>query len=52
MTDPQSDNPVRDAWRFNPRAFLAKEWPYLLILILALFGVAYTSFSRTPITIY
>jgi len=52
MTDPQSDNPVRDGWRFNPRAFLAKEWPYLLILILALFGVAYTSFSRTPITIY
>jgi hypothetical protein len=52
MTDPQPDNPVRDAWRFNPRAFLAKEWPYLLILILALFGVAYTSFSRTPITIY
>jgi hypothetical protein len=52
MTDPQSDNPVRDGWRFNPRAFLAREWPYLLILILALFGVAYTSFSRTPITIY
>src|ERR1700738_4471595 len=52
MTDPQSDNPVRDAWRFNPRAFLAKECLYLLILILALFGVAYTSFSRTPITIY
>src|SRR3984893_14016609 len=51
MTDPQSDNPVRDAWRFNPRAFLAKEWPYLLILILALFGVAYTSFSRTPLPI-
>ena len=52
MTDPESDNPVRDARRFNPRAFLAREWPYLLILILALFGVAYTSFSRTPITIY
>ena len=41
-----------DAWRFNPRAFLAREWPYLLVLILALFGVAYSSFSRTPLTIY
>src|ERR1700730_549221 len=52
MTDPQSENPVGDAWRFTPRSFPEREWPYLLILILALFGVAYTSFSRTPITIY
>ena len=52
MTDPQSDNPAPDAWRFNPRAFLASEWPYLLMLILALFGVAYTSFSKTPMTMY
>ncbi|HKM51814.1 MAG TPA: hypothetical protein VJY33_00300 [Isosphaeraceae bacterium] len=52
MTDPQLDNPAPDAWRFNPRAFLASEWPYLLVLILALFGVAYTSFSKTPMTIY
>jgi len=41
-----------DAWRVNPRAFLAREWPYLLVLILALLGVAYTSFARTPITKY
>jgi hypothetical protein len=52
MTDPQSDNPAPDAWRFNLRAFLTREWPYLLVLILALFGVAYTSFSKTPITTY
>ena len=52
MTDPQLDNPAPDAWRFNPRAFLAREWPYLLMLILALFGVAYTSFAKTPITTY
>jgi hypothetical protein len=52
MTDPQSDNPAPDAWQFNPRAFLVREWPYLLMLILALFGVAYTSFARTPITTY
>ena len=51
MVDPQPD-PAPDAWRFNTRAFLVREWPYLLVLILALFGVAYTSFSKTPITAY
>jgi hypothetical protein len=39
-------------WRFNPHAFLVTEWPYLLVLILALFGVAYTSFAKTPLTTY
>ena len=40
MTDTQADNPAPDVWRFNPRAFLARgaflarEWPYLLVLIL------------------
>src|SRR5258708_36797782 len=52
MVDPQPDNPAPDAWRFNTRAFLVREWPYLLVLILAIFGVAYTSFSKTPITTY
>ena len=52
MVDPQPDKPASYAWRFNPRAFLAREWPYLLVLILALLGVAYTSFARKPITIY
>ena len=52
MTDPQTDKPAPGVWRFNMRAFLIREWPYLLVLILALFGVAYTSFSKTPITIY
>jgi hypothetical protein len=46
------DKPAADAWRFHPRAFLAREWPYLLVLVLALFGVAYTSFARTPLTTY
>ena len=52
MTDPQPSNPVADGWRFNPRAFLLSEWPYLLILALALFGVAYSSFARTALTTY
>src|SRR5258708_879406 len=50
--DTQLDNSAPVAWRFNPRAFLAGEWLYLLVLILALFGVAYTSFAQTPMTIY
>jgi hypothetical protein len=32
--------------------FLKREWPYLVILVLALFGVAYTSITRTPMTVY
>jgi hypothetical protein len=52
MVDPQPAKPTPDVQRFKLRAFLAKEWPYLLVLILALFGVAYTSFAKTPITIY
>ena len=46
------DRPAPEALQFNPRAFLLKEWPYFLVLILALSGVAYTSFSGTPITMY
>src|SRR5215475_8738866 len=52
MVDPQRDTPAPEAWGFNTRAFLVREWPYLLVLILAIFGVAYTSFSKTPITTY
>lgn len=52
MTDARPDGPHSDASGFSPRTFLLREWPYLLVLILALFGVAYTSFSRTPMTVY
>ena len=52
MVDPQPDNPAPDAWRFNTRTFLLKEWPYLLVLVLAVFGVAYSSFAKTPMTTY
>jgi len=34
------------------RSFLVGEWPYFAILVLALFGVAYTSVARQPILIY
>ena len=34
------------------RTLLKREWPYLLVVVLALFGIAYTSFSRTPMALY
>jgi len=52
LADSQPDHPAPDAGRFNSRTFLAREWPYLLVLILALFGVAYASFAKTPMTAY
>ena len=52
MADPQPDHPAPDARRFNLRTILLSEWPYLLVLILALFGEAYTSFAKTPLTTY
>src|SRR5581483_7259416 len=52
MTDAQPDSPHSEASRFSLRAFLLREWPYLLVVVLALFGVAYTSFSRSPMTVY
>ena len=52
MADPQPDHPAPDTRRYNLRTFLLSEWPYLLVLILALFGVAYTSFARTALTTY
>jgi hypothetical protein len=52
MTDPQSGTAVSLPTHFGLRTFLMREWPYLLVLVLALFGIAYTSFSRTPMTTY
>src|SRR5262249_60553703 len=52
MADLQQDNPAPDAWRFDPRVFLLREWPYLVVLGLAILGIAYTSFAKTPITTY
>jgi hypothetical protein len=31
---------------------LKREWPYLLVVVLALFGIAYTTISRTPMSLY
>jgi hypothetical protein len=50
---------VDDEWevgprasRFSLRAFLIRDWPYLAMLALALFGVAYTSIARQSMTNY
>jgi len=50
MADPQPDDHA--GWHIDFRAFLVREWPYLLMLILAVFGVAYTSAAKTPMTTY
>jgi hypothetical protein len=52
MSDPQPSSLRAALDYFKPRNFLRHEWPYLLVLVLALFGIAYTSFARTPMTLY
>jgi len=52
MTDPgPGDFPPAET-PSRPRSFVRREWPYLLVLVLALFGIAFTSFSRTPLWLY
>lgn len=51
MAELQSDD-APSAPPFTARAFLLREWPYLLMLALALVGVAYSSFSRAPVREY
>jgi hypothetical protein len=52
MTDLAPNEPAPIASSGHIRSFLTNEWPYLAILGLALFGVAYTSVARQPIMIY
>ena len=52
MNDPQSENAEPSTSYLSPRALLKREWPYLLVVVLALFGIAYTTFSRTPMSLY
>ncbi len=52
MVDYESDDDGPKASRFSLRAFLIRDWPYLAMLALALFGVAYTSVARQSMTTY
>lgn len=48
--DLNDDDPPSSA--FSLRGFLIHDWPYLVMLVLALFGVAYTNFARQTMTGY
>jgi Flp pilus assembly protein TadB len=52
MDHSQPDGSAPAGVRLTPRSLLRREWPYLLVLVLALFGIAFTSFFRSPITLY
>src|SRR5262249_43584614 len=51
MNEALSDSTPSDSV-LSPRALLKREGPYLLVLVLTLFGIAYASFSRTHLTLY
>lgn len=52
MVDYESVEHETGAPRFGIRSFLSRDWPYLLMLILALIGVAFTSIYQGAMTIY
>ncbi len=52
MTDPQRPNSTPASPRSGLHAFVRAEWPYVAILVLAVFGVAWTSVARQPMTYY
>jgi hypothetical protein len=52
MNDLRSPEPGPNPWPVKVRHFLMREWPYLAMLVLAMFGVAYTSVTRRPMTLY
>lgn len=52
MVDYESDVDDPKASRFSLRAFLIREWPYMGMLLLAIFGVAYASTAPQAMTNY
>src|SRR5277367_3477712 len=52
MTDVPTSEDRPQPWPMKLLRFVMKEWPYLAMLVLALFGVAYSSITRTPMTLY
>src|SRR5262249_24367234 len=52
VNDPPSALSEPSTWQFNLGSRLKREWPYLLMLVLAVVGVAYTSISRAPMAFY
>ena len=52
MSDLPSPEPRRNPWPVKVRHFLVQEWPYFATLVLAMFGVAFASVTRRPMTLY
>ena len=50
MDEPGQNAPT--ASHFSLRHLLKSEWPYLLVLVLVLFGIAFTSYQRGPMAAY
>jgi hypothetical protein len=52
MVDYESDEDGLKASRFSLRSLFIRDWPYLLMLVLAIFGVAYASTAPQAMTNY
>jgi hypothetical protein len=52
MVDFETEEPGPTGSRFSPLGILIRDWPYFVMLLLALFGVAYTNFARQAMTSY
>ena len=52
MVDYESDDDRPKASRFSLRSFFIRDWPYIVMLVLAIFGVAYGSVSPQAMTDY
>ena len=46
------DESARSEKHFSLRSILVRDWPYIVMLVLAIFGVAYTNFARQAMTGY
>ena len=52
MVDYELDDDGPNELRSRVRSFLIRDWPYLLMLTVALFGAAYTSADRPVMMLY
>ncbi|HUB65326.1 MAG TPA: hypothetical protein VL996_12945 [Methylocella sp.] len=52
MVDDDSDERSPAGSYFGLRGILTRDWPYIVMLVLALFGVTYTNFARQAMTGY
>jgi hypothetical protein len=52
MVDYESEDDRPKVSRFRLRSFFIRDWPYILMLVLAIFGVAYGSVAPQAMTNY